>query len=154
MNKVKLFGEEIAVRARIVNFPGLSSHADKDGLLKWISAFSPKPRHVFVVHGESQVTETYAQTLRDLGFSAHSPNYEEVYDLLADRMLAPGILRVRKPAAREDAAGSRAPSAAFLRLEQMGKQLIQLIAASRGRTNKDLAKFADQLKALIDKWDK
>lgn len=153
VNKVKLFGEEIAVRAKIVNFPGLSSHADRDGLLRWMGAYSPKPRHVFVVHGESQVTEAYAQTLRDLGFNAHSPNYEEVYDLLADRMLAPGIIRVRKPA-QEDREGARTPSAAFLRLEQMGRQLTQLIAASRGRTNKDLAKFADQLKALVDKWSK
>ena len=47
---VKLFGEEIAVRARILNFPGLSSHADRVHLLDWIGHFSPKPDQVFVVH--------------------------------------------------------------------------------------------------------
>src|SRR5699024_11437099 len=51
VTSVKLFGEEIAVRAKIVNFHGLSSHADRDGLLRWIESYNPKPRQVFVVHG-------------------------------------------------------------------------------------------------------
>ena len=43
VEKVKLFGEEIAVKAKIVNFQGLSSHADHDHLVEWIKAFDPKP---------------------------------------------------------------------------------------------------------------
>ena len=147
---VKLFGEEISVRARIVNFPGLSSHADKNGLIAWMNAYSPKPQHVFVVHGESSVTETYAQTLRDLGFQAHSPNYEEVYDLLADRMLAPGVILQRKPAT----ALPSPASPAYRRLEDVGKRLMEVIAHNKGGSNKDLGKFADQLRALIEKWDR
>ena len=150
VDKVKLFGEEIAVRARIVNYHGLSSHADRDGLLRWIEAYVPRPRHVFVVHGESQVTEVYAQTLRDLGFAAHSPNYEEVYDLLADRMLAPGV--VLQPKAPAALPGSASP--AFRRLEEVGQRMLQVIARNRGGTNKDLGKFADQLRSLIEKWDR
>ena len=150
VNRVKLFGEEIAVRARIVNYHGLSSHADRDGLLQWMEAYDPRPRHVFVVHGESQVTEIYAQTLRDRGFAAHSPNYEEVYDLLADRMLAPGV--VLQPKAPATLPGSASP--AYRRLEEVGQRLMQVIARNRGGTNKDLGKFADQIRALIDKWDR
>ena len=150
VNRVKLFGEEIAVRARIVNYHGLSSHADRDGLLQWMEAYDPRPRHVFVVHGESQVTEIYAQTLRDRGFAAHSPNYEEVYDLLADRMLAPGV--VFQPKAPAALPGSASP--AYRRLEEVGQRLMQVIARNRGGTNKDLGKFADQIRALIDKWDR
>ena len=150
VSKVKLFGEEIAVRARIVNFHGLSAHADRDGLLAWMEAYQPKPRHVFVVHGESQVTETYAQTLRDRGFAAHSANYEEVYDLLADRMLAPGV--VLQPKAPAALPGSASP--AYRRLEEVGQRLMQVIARNRGGANKDLGKFADQLRALIEKWDR
>lgn len=147
---VKLFGEEIAVRAKIINFPGLSSHADRDGLLRWIHAYSPKPQHVFVVHGESKVTELYAQTLREQGFASHSPNYEEVYDLLENRMLAPGVVLERKAAA---ALPSHA-SPAYLRLEDAGRKLMDAIAHNRGGSNKDLGKFADQIRALIDKWDR
>ena len=146
---VKLFGEEIAVRARIVNFHGLSSHADREGLLRWIGAFTPKPREVFVVHGESAVTEIYAQTLRERGFSAHSANYQEVYDLLTGRILVPGVAPEAKPARPADSA-----SPAYRRLEENGRRLLEVIAHNRGGTNKDLAKFADQLRALIDKWDR
>ena len=78
---VKLFGEEIAVNARIVNFQGLSSHADRDHLLAWIQHFSPAPQQVFVVHGDSEVTDLFARDLNELGIAAHAPLYEEVYDL-------------------------------------------------------------------------
>ena len=147
---VKLFGEEIAVRARIVNFPGLSSHADKNGLIQWLNWYTPKPQHVFVVHGESRVTELYAQTLRELGYAAHSPNYEEVYDLLANQMLAPGVILERKPASALPAPGSPA----YRRLEDVGRRLMEVIAHNKGGSNKDLGKFADQIRALIDKWDR
>ena len=149
VKSVKLFGEEIAVQARIVNFHGLSSHADRDGLLRWMDAFTPKPKEVFVVHGEKEVTERYAQTLRERGFSAHSANYEEVYDLLSGRIIAPGIVLESKPVRVADSA-----SPAYKRLEETGRRLLEVIAHNRGGANKDLAKFADQLKALIDKWDR
>ena len=148
VGSVKLFGEEIAVRARIVNFHGLSSHADRDGLLRWIEHFSPRPRQVFVVHGDQEVTEVYANTLREKGLAAHAPNYEEVYDLLDNRMLSPGLPPEKKP---EPASGG---SPAYQRLEDVGRRLMEVIAHNKGGTNKDLGRFADQLRALIEKWDR
>ena len=147
-DSVKLFGEQIAVRAKIVNFPGLSSHADRDGLLRWIDAYDPKPRQVFVVHGDAEVTEIYARTLRERGLDTHAPDRQEVYDLLANRVLAAGIPPQPKSA--------RAPavSPAYRRLEELGQKLLQVIARSKGGSNKDLGKFADQLRALIEKWDR
>lgn len=145
---VKLFGEEIAVRARIVRFHGLSSHADRDGLVRWINHFTPKPQQVFVVHGEARAAENYAQTLTEMGFSAHAPNYEEVYDLLEDRMIAPGIVLESKEAPVDPG------SPAYRRLEDIGKRLMDVIAHNKGGTNKDLGKFADQIRALISKWDR
>jgi len=146
---VKLFGEEISVNARIVNFKGLSSHADRDHLIAWAQQFDPKPAHIFVTHGDSEVTEIFAQTLRDLGLKAHAPMYEEVYDLLTDTMLAEGVVLERK----QTSGGASAPSPAYRRLEQMAKRLVEVVSRSRGRSNKDLAKLADQIKALLDKWD-
>jgi len=150
VSSVKLFGEEISVRARIVRFRGLSSHADREGLIRWISAYEPAPRHTFVVHGEQKVTEIYAQTLRDMGIPAHSANYEEVYDLLTDKMIAPGV--VLEP--KKSAALPAAASPAYRRLEETGRKLLEVIAHNRGGANKDLGKFADQLRALIEKWDR
>ena len=146
---VKLFGEEIAVRARILNFPGLSSHADRDHLLDWIGHFSPKPDQVFVVHGDSEITDLFANDLNERGIPAHAPLYEEVYDLLGNRMLAKGVVLESK----RTTGGASAPSAAFLRLQEVSKDLADLISRSRGRSNKDLSKLADQLRQIMDKWE-
>ena len=78
VDSVKLFGEDVAVRAKIVNFPGLSSHADHDHLVDWIKHFDPaKTTHVFVVHGDREVAPVYAETVKGLGFAAHAPQYTE-----------------------------------------------------------------------------
>ena len=146
---VKLFGEEIAVRARILNFPGLSSHAARDHLLDWIGHFSPKPDQVFVVHGDSEITDLFANDLNERGIPAHAPLYEEVYDLLGNRMLAKGVVLESK----RTTGGASAPSAAFLRLQDVSKDLADLISRSRGRSNKDLSKLADQLRQIMDKWE-
>ena len=148
--KVKLFGEEIAVRAEIVNFKGLSSHADRDHLIEWVKNYNPKPQQVFVVHGDSRVTEVYAQTLRDLGISAHAPLYEEVYDLAANRMLAAGIEIAPKP--RPAAVAASAGSPAFRKLEYTADLLRSVVQANRGGANKDLNAFTAELEKLIEKW--
>ena len=146
---VKLFGEEIAVRARIINFKGLSSHADRDHLIAWAEHFSPEPEQVFVVHGDAQVTEIFADTLNERGIPAHAPLYEEVYDLAANTMLAKGVVLEQK----KTAGGASAASPAYIRLQDVSKELELLISRSRGRPNKDLARLADQLRAVMDKWD-
>lgn len=145
---VKLFGEEIAVKARIVRFHGLSSHADHDALIEWISGYKEKPRHIFLVHGSDEAIEGFSNDLKELGFEAHAPNYLEEYDISENKLLREGVIPVR----RKKAAGKDSP--AFVRLLSMGNRLLEVIHHNRGGTNKDLAKFADQIKALIDKWDR
>ncbi len=149
---VKLFGEEISVKAEIVNFRGLSSHADRDHLIAWAKNFSPAPQQVFVVHGEAEVTEIFANTLNELGIPAHSPNYEEVYDLAKGVMLASGIPYVPRKTVSENGSHHRT-SPAYKSLEEVGKLLQQVIKKSVGRPNKDLLKFADQLRDAINKFE-
>ena len=149
---VKLFGEEITVQAHLENFTGLSSHADRDHLLKWISGFQePKPQHVFVVHGDREVAPFFAKTLEGMGIPAHAPQYTEVYDLASNTQLAPGYLPERK-VSKVTPGGARA-SAAYERLVSVGAMLNESIKRSKGRDNKSLAKFADQLRLLLEKWD-
>jgi len=146
---VKLFGEQIAVNAEIVNFKGLSSHADRDHLLAWIGGFQdPKPQHVFVVHGDREVAPFFAQSVEKLGFKAHAPQYTEVYDLIADAVVERGYLPERKVKA-----GGVRTSAAYERLVAVGEMLMASIRRSKGRDNKSLARFADQLRALLEKWE-
>ena len=148
VKSVKLFGEEIAVHAQIVNFQGLSSHADRNHLLSWIQAIqAPKPQHVFVVHGDREVAPFFAKTIQGLGFTAHQ--YTEVYDLIADKVTEPGYLPERKA---RTTGGMRA-SAAYERLVAVGNMLMESIKRSRGRDNKSLARFADQLRQLLEKWE-
>ena len=148
--EVKMFGERIAVNARIVNFKGLSSHADRDHLLEWIAAFNdPKPQHVFVVHGDREVAPFFAKTVEGVGFSAHAPQYTEVYDLATCTQLEKGYLPERKARA----VGGGKVSSAYERLVAVGEMLMASIRRSKGRDNKSLAQFADQLRQLLEKWE-
>ena len=148
---VKLFGEDVAVRAKVVNFQGLSSHAANDHLLDWISHFKePKPQHVFVVHGDREVAPVFAQTVSQLGFTAHAPQYTEEYDLLTCTQLAAGYLPQRKTRTFE---GAPRVTAADQKLVQLGDSLVGRIRRSKGRDNKTLGRWADQLRQLLDKWE-
>ena len=51
---VKIFGEEIAVNARIEYIEGYSGHADQEWLMNFIYSFIQKPKHIFLVHGEPE----------------------------------------------------------------------------------------------------
>ena len=148
--KVKMFGEEIAVNAQIVNFKGLSSHADRDHLLEWIEAFkAPKPQHVFVVHGDREVAPFFAQSIEKLGFKAHAPQYTEVYDLVADQIVELGYL----PERRSKGADGVKISAAYERLLSVGQMVLEFIKRSKEKDNKTLARYAEQLRQLLEKWE-
>ena len=150
VEKVKLFGEEIAVKAKIVNFQGLSSHADRDHLLNWIDQFKEAaPRHVFVVHGDREVAPAFAADVAARGFTAHAPQYTEVYDLLREETVAAGYLPEPKKKAFEGAPKS---SPAYQRLVELGDALAALIRRSKGRDNKTLAAFAESLRTLLEKF--
>lgn len=80
---VKLFGETVEVNAKIESLKGISGHADRNGLLDWLSGFENTPQHVFVVHGEDQVTDTFAEAITEkFGWPAMAPYSEDVWILL------------------------------------------------------------------------
>lgn len=146
--EVKLFGETVAVRAKIERIAGLSGHADKDGLLHWLSGFAKKPQRVFVVHGEDGVCNEFAECLeKEHGFSVYAPYSGTRFDLLEDicEYETKGIFIKKK---------SRAAMDVFARLQAVGQRLLAVIRKNEGGANKDLARFADQITSLCDKWDK
>ncbi|MBU3575405.1 MBL fold metallo-hydrolase RNA specificity domain-containing protein [Polynucleobacter sp. UK-Mo-2m-Kol15] len=63
--KVRLFGEEVPVRASIHTIGGLSAHADQAGLLDWLRSFQSPPKSIFVVHGEPEASAVLAQSIRE-----------------------------------------------------------------------------------------
>lgn len=150
---VKLFGETIDVQAEICQLTGLSGHADREGLLAWVNAFSPKPKRVFVIHGEDEVENIFAQTLTEQGFTACAPYNGEQWAIGAEGAvcLQEGS-RVRLE--HKPSEGASRAATVFQRLVSAGKRLLRVIEHNEGGANKDLAKFADQINALCDKWDR
>ena len=147
VEKVKLFGEEIAVKAKIVNFQGLSSHADHDHLIEWIKAFDPKPAHVFVVHGDEDVAPVFAEELNSLGFHAHAAKFTECYDLAVNEMLSEGYISERKRTAQK----SRADNL-YAKLVSAAESLLELAKHCKGRPNKDISAFTGQIISLIERF--
>ena len=99
--KVKLFGETIHVAAKIEQLAGKSGHADNKGLMKWISTFDPKPKHVFVVHGDDEVAGIFADRLvNELSISANAPYNGESWQITPEcKKLCDGNqVRLKKPA--------------------------------------------------------
>lgn len=86
--KVELFGEEIEVLAAIHDLTGMSAHADRDGLLKWINSFDKKPVRVFVTHAENSVCDGFVKYLNELGFFAVAPLYKTTYNLHNGKLIA------------------------------------------------------------------
>lgn len=158
--KVTIFGEEIAVQAEICNLPGVSGHADREGLLAWAGAFKKPPKKTFVVHGDDAVVQPFADLLRDkLGFDTYAPYSGTVWDLTNNVCLkeTKGIPFVKRDAEGKEIrtkSGFEKTSAPYRRLENTAERLLAVIHANRGGANKDLARFADQLAALCDKWER
>lgn len=80
--KVKLFSEEIMVRARVETIDGFSAHADRSELIAWVSKFRKKPKQVILVHGEEDVLTEFSATMeKELGVATYIPNYLETVEL-------------------------------------------------------------------------
>ena len=77
---VSILGEEIDVRCEVASLPGLSGHADKNGLISWIEYFKEKPKKVYVVHGDEDSALAFANTLREKGYNAYAPKLFSTLD--------------------------------------------------------------------------
>lgn len=146
---VKLFGESIEVRASIERLAGISGHADKMGLIHWITSFKKKPVKVFIVHGENEVTDSFAQCLTDeYGIDAYAPYSGTKFNLLTNTFEHEAAPVVRETRKRVSSANG-----VFERLLACGQRLLGVIKKMEGHPNKEIGKFADQITSLCDKWD-
>ena len=151
--EVKLFGETVYVGAEICQMPGISGHADVNGLMTWIKSFSQKPAKVFVTHGDDEVTEIFARRLEEeLGLDAMAPFSGTVFDLAENVCIyeAQGIKITKTAVSPKSSKAARA----FQKLVAMGQRLMSVIRKSEGIPNKDLDRFARDIQSLCDKWDR
>ena len=145
---VSLFGEDVAVNAEICVFRGKSGHADKTGLIKWITAFKNKPKMVFVNHGDPTVCDSYAQCLHDeYGFETFAPYSGTAFDLLAGQFteVTEGIPVEKKTTKQERNDG------VFAALLAACQRLTDMARGCRGIPNKEISKFTGQVNSLADK---
>ena len=147
--EIRLFGEDVAVEAEISYLPGKSGHADKDGLLKWINSFDPKPDMVFVNHGDDAAVKAYANCLHDeYDFTVSAPYSGAVFDLAAGFYLeTPEGIPVSRLTSKQ-----RRNLTVFENLISAVERLMKVARAARSMPNKELAKFAGQINSLADKW--
>ncbi len=148
---VTLFNEKIAVNAEICTLHGTSGHADQQGLLNWLQAIREKPRLVFINHGDDDSCMFFRDLLRkEYGYRAEAPYSGTEYDLATGEMT---ICTEGKRIEEKTAYGGDARAvAAYRNLLEAAQALLDFVKTCRGRANKDLAKFASQIHALIDKW--
>lgn len=147
---VRLFGETIGVKASIIKLEGMSAHADKDGLLKWIDSYNPKPVCVFVTHGEQSVCDSFVEKLKEeKELIAYAPKTKAVFDLLNNKFIDYGISQLLIKAEKDK---TLKRNSVYERLVLSGERLISIVHSSKGKANKDLARFADQINSLCDKW--
>lgn len=80
--KVKIFGEEIAVNARIEYIEGYSGHADQEWLLNFVYSFINKPKHIFLVHGEPEGQRVLKEKIMETtNIPVTIPDFGNVYEL-------------------------------------------------------------------------
>jgi metallo-beta-lactamase family protein len=61
---VRMHGQDVPVRATVQTVQGLSAHADRDEILRWLAGFKEPPRQTYVVHGEPEPAAHLAETIR------------------------------------------------------------------------------------------
>ncbi|HHV08199.1 MAG TPA: MBL fold metallo-hydrolase [Firmicutes bacterium] len=84
-SKVRIFGEEIAVKSQIYSLSAYSAHADQNALINWVKAFHKLPQQVFLVHGEQDALSTLAELLRkDLGVTVSIPVWKQSVQITAE----------------------------------------------------------------------
>ena len=147
--QVRLFGETIDVKAEVTQLHGLSGHADKNGLIEWLRAFRNPPKKVFIVHGEDGVCTSFAKCLSDeYGYDTYAPYSGTEFDIISGQFIKEAVpIPVKKKEAT-------LVSDVYARLKAAGARLMGIIARAEGMTNKDKAKFADQINSLCDKWSR
>lgn len=149
--EVKLFNEEIEVESEIASLPGVSGHADKQGLIAWLKGFSEKPELVFVNHGDPESADSFTACLNnELGYRAFAPYSGTEFDIAAGRftVVTQGRPIVKTPKAPS---AERKVNPLFTELLRAADALMQAVRGCEGRSNRDLRAFTNAVRKLTDK---
>lgn len=150
---VRLFGEDVAVKAKIASLHGMSGHADMEGLLSWLEAFKKRPYTVFVNHGDEGACENLRGLIEQrFGCRAIAPYSGSEYDLLTDTPINE-IEGVKIQSSKARSKTERADRFYNELMREVGN-LYDYATASRGFSNKELSSMTEQIKTMLKKWKK
>lgn len=156
---VTIYGEQVDVKAEIASLPGLSGHADRDGLDRWIGEFRNKPGKVFVVHGDENVAPLYAERLSKMGYAAVAPKLYDTYDLakaLPEQEAAVWIDRNQKilRTAFEGLSTEKDRIVKVIERFQFAASQVDMSDQKKvARLANAVSRFASDLDFLSDKWN-
>lgn len=79
---LRIYGQDVPIRAEVVQVEAASAHADADELLSWLRTAQTTPRRVFITHGEPDAADAQRLAIeRQLHWSACIPEYLQHIDL-------------------------------------------------------------------------
>ena len=143
VKKVKLFGEQIIVKANIVNIEGFSGHAGKDELISWVQEIPEQPGRIFLVHGEKNAIESLSFSLRSLGYTdVEAPELFEEFDLSTGITHREPVVELHRQAEK-----------AVVSVESLLKRMAKLMQVAAGVQGDGAERLAAELDALLQKWE-
>lgn len=146
---VRIFGEEISVRAQTALLPSVSGHADMNGLISLVEGIGKKPKMIFVNHGDAKACESFAATLEGRGYKAYAPYSGTVFDLVSEKLDEREGVRIDKKAAKRERAKTL-----YKELVDCAERLLAVAKSFEGGSAKDIAKLTAQINNLSDKWQR
>ena len=150
---VRIFSEQIDVNAEIVLLEGISGHADREGLLEWLSYFENRPYMVFVNHGDDDSCTAFSQSVTEhFSIPSSAPYSGSEFDLMTGEWI-----RLTDPVYRKKTtnAGERAPAEKkrtntdYLTLKNALLDLSMYIDQLSNHSNSELRDLTQKIRALI-----
>ncbi|MBU2499224.1 MAG: MBL fold metallo-hydrolase [Proteobacteria bacterium] len=127
--QVKIFGENVSVKAKVFTIGGFSAHADQDDLVHWVGHFESNPK-VFLIHGETTASDALARRIKgDLDMEVHAPRWKERL------ILKPREVIVEEPAVEEPLPDLRADM--LNKIIDLENELKELRKQLKGKEIKD-----------------
>ena len=152
---VSIMGEKINVNAEVRLLPGVSGHADRSGLLRWLDGFEKKPKRVFINHGDNEACETFARTVSEkFSLPAEAPWSGACFDLLTDEWIdrsEPVPLYEKQEAAGggEVSEGGKRNKTLYSEAVALVQELGQYVHSMEGHSNQELEQMVHRLRKLL-----
>ena len=154
---VKIFGEQIDVNAEIALLDGVSGHADREGLLRWLSGYNKRPSYVFVNHGDDDSCTAFSKAVAEqFHIPSMAPYSGSEFDLLSGEWirLTDPVVRKKKTVNAENVPTARKYSNTdYLELKNALLDLTSYIDRLSNHSNNELRNLTKKIRALISDQD-